>query len=237
MCCTLLAICTLHLPPAWSLLHAAHILMLSFFPCACLFSMCMLTFPCASLHKKPSSLAELLSMLAGRAQAYVGAFMWQPSEDTEGMSSAESAASESATSESGSASSHTSDSAATSTSSAVPLADADTASDSPSSSSISEASSSSPEGTTSSPSGKGSAESDFGGLTSDQQLCQVGTFAQVHTIVPIDPRRAQLLLLGHRRLKRTKQVCAPYHTLTQAGDPCKLLQDLCSKRTRHLHWL
>lgn len=170
----------------------------------------MLSFyTCAYLHE-PFYLEKLLSLPAGRAQAYVGAFMWQPSEDAEGMSSAESAASESVTSESGSASSHMSDSATTTTSSSIPSADADTASDASSSSSMPQASSSSPEGTTSSPSGKGSAESDFGGLTSDQQLCEVGTFAQVHTIVPIDPRRAQLLLLGHRRLKRTKQVCFPY---------------------------
>lgn len=44
------------------------------------------------------------------------------------------------------------------------------------------------------------------GPTSAQQLCDVGTFAQVHTIVPIDPKRAQLLLLGHRRIRHTKQV-------------------------------
>ena len=154
--------------------------------------------------------------------------MWQPSEDTEGMSSAEAAGSESATSESGATSSHTSDSAATSTSTPVPSAGADTASDSSSSSSMSEASSRSPEGSTSSNSGKGSAESDFGGPTSEQQLCEVGTFAQVHTIVPIDPRRAQLLLLGHRRLKRTKQVCFSYQTSPQAGHQCKVLHDLCS---------
>lgn len=44
------------------------------------------------------------------------------------------------------------------------------------------------------------------GPSSEHQLCEVGTFAQVHTIVPIDPKRAQLLLLGHRRIRRTKQV-------------------------------
>lgn len=153
-------------------------------------------------------------MSACRAQAYVGAFMWQPSDDSEGMSSAESAASDSAMADLESASSH-SDS---STSSPVPSTDTEAASDSSSSaSSSSEASSSSSDGTANSPSGRSTAESDFGGLTSDQQLCEVGTFAQVHTIVPIDPRRAQLLLLGHRRLRRTRQVRVPCQTLTSSA--------------------
>ncbi|KAL3145396.1 hypothetical protein ABBQ38_001644 [Trebouxia sp. C0009 RCD-2024] len=151
----------------------------------------------------PKLIDEILDLKRSGAQAYVGAFMWQPSDDSEGMSSAESAASDSAMADLESASSH-SDS---STSSPVPSTDTEAASDSSSSaSSSSEASSSSSDGTANSPSGRSTAESDFGGLTSDQQLCEVGTFAQVHTIVPIDPRRAQLLLLGHRRLRRTRQV-------------------------------
>ena len=146
-----------------------------------------------------------LALHVARAQAYVGAFMWK-SDDKEGMSPAESAASESAASDLASASSQTSDDPSSSTASSVPSEDSATPSES-ATPSTSGASSSSPEGSESSASGKSTAEPDFGGLTSDQQLCEVGTFAQVHTIVPIDPRRAQLLLLGHRRLKRTKQVC------------------------------
>ena len=144
--------------------------------------------------------------VSNRAQAYVGAFMWKPKGE-EGMSAAESAGSESSSSSAASdfpsTSSYASDQQPASTSSAVPAADADSALSDPSSS---EAAGSSPGADTAAgPSGQNS-DSDFGGLTSNQQLCEVGTFAQVHTIVPIDPKRAQLLLLGHRRLKRTKQV-------------------------------
>lgn len=136
--------------------------------------------------------------------------MWKPKGE-EGMSAAESAGSESsstsAASDFPSTSSYASDQQPASTSSAVPAADADSATSDPSSS---EAASSSPGADTAAgPSGQNS-DSDFGGLTSDQQLCEVGTFAQVHTIVPIDPKRAQLLLLGHRRLKCTKQVISTY---------------------------
>jgi Lon-like ATP-dependent protease len=39
------------------------------------------------------------------------------------------------------------------------------------------------------------------------QLYEIGTFAQVHTILPGDSAdSAQLLLLGHRRIKRTAVV-------------------------------
>lgn len=130
--------------------------------------------------------------------------MWKP-KGQEGMSAAESAGSDSAPSDSSnldfpSASHPTPESPATS--SAVPSADAESVSNS--SSSGAAASSPAADGDTS-PSGQ-NAEADTGGPTSAQQLCEVGTFAQVHTIVPIDHKRAQLLLLGHRRLKRTKQI-------------------------------
>ena len=132
-----------------------------------------------------------------RAQAYVGAFMAKPKEDREGMSAAESAGAESFES----SNSDFPSASSASTSSAVPSADAESPSD-PSSG----AAASSPEaGAVASPSGQ-STESDLGGLTSEDQLYEVGTFAQVHNIVAIDPKRAQLLLLGHRRLKRIKQV-------------------------------
>lgn len=154
----------------------------------------------------PKLIDEILDLKRSGAQAYVGAFMWKPKVE-EGMSAAESAGSESSSSSAASdfpsTSSYASDQQPASTSSAVPAADADSAPSDPSSS---EAAGSSPGADTAAgPSGQNS-DSDFGGLTSDQQLCEVGTFAQVHTIVPIDPKRAQLLLLGHRRLKRTKQV-------------------------------
>ncbi len=132
--------------------------------------------------------------------------MWRPKGE-EGMSAAESAGSESSSSSAASdfpsTSSYASDQQPASTSSAVPAADADSASSDPSSS---EAAGSSPGADTAAGASGQKSDSEFGGLTSDQQLCEVGTFAQVHTIVPIDPKRAQLLLLGHRRLKRTKQV-------------------------------
>ena len=126
------------------------------------------------------------------------------------MSEAESAGAESFGADSAASES------SSSTASAVPSADADSASD-PSSSSAFEAdgdshkasSSSSADDSSDSSGSEQGVGSDHRRLTSDQQLCEVGTFAQVHTIVPIDPKRAQLLLLGHRRLKRTKQVSLP----------------------------
>lgn len=144
----------------------------------------------------------------------------------EGMSAAESAGSESssssAASDPSSDSSHASHQQPSSTSSAVPAADADSASSDASSSGA--AGSSPGADTAARPSGQNS-DSEFGGLTSDQQLCEVGTFAQVHTIVPIDPRRAQLLLLGHRRLKRTKQVIPHSCFGGVSSTACKQLQD------------
>ena len=134
--------------------------------------------------------------------------MWQQ-KSTEGMSAAESAGAESFGADSAASD------AASSTASAVPSADADSASD-PSSSSAFEADGNSPKASSSSADDSSDSSSSDQGvgsdhrrLISDQQLCEVGTFAQVHTIVPIDPKRAQLLLLGHRRLKRTKQVSLP----------------------------
>ncbi len=152
--------------------------------------------------------------------------MWKPKGE-DGMSAAESAGSESSSSSAASdfpsTSSYASDQQPASTSSAVPAADADSASSDPSS--PSEAAGSSPGADTAAgPSGQNS-DSDFGGLTSDQQLCEVGTFAQVHTIVPIDPKRAQLLLLGHRRLKRTKQVIPHSCFGGVSSTACKKLQD------------
>ncbi len=143
--------------------------------------------------------------------------MWKPKGE-EGMSAAESAGSESSSSSDfPSTFAYASDQQPASTSSAVPAADADSASSDPSSS---EAAGSSPGADTAAgPSGQNS-DSDFGGLTCDQQLCEVGTFAQVHTIVPIDPKRAQLLLLGHRRLKRTKQVMPHSHIGGVSSTPC-----------------
>lgn len=158
------------------------------------------------LVQDPKLIDEILDLKRSGAQAYVGAFMWQQ-KSTEGMSAAESAGAESFGADSAASES------SSSTASAVPSADADSASD-PSSSSAFEADGDSPKASSSSSADDSSNSSgseqvvgsDHRRLTSDQQLCEVGTFAQVHTIVPIDPKRAQLLLLGHRRLKRTKQV-------------------------------
>eukprot|EP00887_Chlorella_sp_A99_P003851 scaffold11.g3851.t1 len=49
---------------------------------------------------------------------------------------------------------------------------------------------------------EGPADADAGGADPTELLHAVGTFAQVHTIVPHD-QGAQLLLLGHRRIRRT----------------------------------
>jgi hypothetical protein len=54
-----------------------------------------------------------------------------------------------------------------------------------------------------------SSSSSEGGASGADNLYEVGTFAQVHTMMSGDsPDSAQLLLLGHRRLKRGATVSA-----------------------------
>lgn len=48
--------------------------------------------------------------------------------------------------------------------------------------------------------------------TTDADIHTVGTFCQVHHISEMESGTAQMLLLGHRRLKRLHTVCFPFPT-------------------------
>jgi hypothetical protein len=71
----------------------------------------------------------------------------------------------------------------------------------------------------------GSSSSSEGGTSAADELYEVGTFAQVHTMMSGDsPDSAQLLLLGHRRLKREATV-----RMTGRCLPRRLQLSVCSE--------
>jgi hypothetical protein len=74
--------------------------------------------------------------------------------------------------------------------------------------------------------GGGAGEGSGGGALLDSDIQQVGTFCQVHHISEMESGSAQLLLLGHRRLRRTRTVrrpcCGCLPLLSRLCTPCTL---------------